>query len=65
MRLKNLSDVHLILLGAVENDFELVIQKKLRNCEWPLKPLGGKNQHLLGKLTFENLPKCASVGCTR
>ena len=31
-------------------------KRKLRNCEWPLKLLGGKNQHLLGKLIFENLP---------
>ena len=43
MKLKNLLDVHLILLGAVENDFELVTQKKLRNCERPLKLLGEKN----------------------
>ena len=28
MKLKNLSDVHSILLGAVENDFQLVIQKE-------------------------------------
>ena len=27
-KLKNLSDVHSILLGAVENDFQLVIQKE-------------------------------------
>ena len=27
-KLKNLSDVHLMLLGAVENDFQLVIQKE-------------------------------------
>ena len=27
-KLKNLSDVHLILLGAVENEFQLVIQKE-------------------------------------
>ena len=27
-KLKNLSDVHSILLGAEENDFQLVIQKE-------------------------------------
>ena len=27
-KLRNLSDVHSILLGAVENDFQLVIQKE-------------------------------------
>ena len=27
-KLKNLPDVHLMLLGAVENDFQLVIQKE-------------------------------------
>ena len=27
-KLKNLSDVHSILLGSVENDFQLVIQKE-------------------------------------
>ena len=27
-KLKNLSDVHSILLGAVENDFQLVTQKE-------------------------------------
>ena len=27
-KLKNLSDVHSILLGAVENDFQLFIQKE-------------------------------------
>ena len=47
-KLKNLSDVHSILLGGVENNFQLVIQKesyetaKLRNCEWPLKLAGEK-----------------------
>ena len=30
-KLKNLSDVYSILLGAVENDFQLVIQKE--SCE--------------------------------
>ena len=30
-KLKNLSDVHSILLGVVENDFQLVIQKE--SCE--------------------------------
>ena len=28
MKLKNLSEVHSILLGAVENDFQLFIQKE-------------------------------------
>ena len=28
MKLKNLSDVHSILLGAVKNDFQLVIPKE-------------------------------------
>ena len=40
-------------------------KRKPRNCEWPLKLLGEKNQHLLGKLIFKNWPKCACVGCTR
>ena len=34
-------------------------KRKLRNCEWPLKLLEGKNQHLLGKFIFENWPKYA------
>ena len=29
-------------------------KRKLRNCEWPLKLLREKNQHLLGKLIFDN-----------
>ena len=63
-KLKNLSDVHLILLGAVENDFQLVIQKESYEItSGLLKLLGGENQHSLGKLIFENWPKCASVGC--
>ena len=31
-------------------------KRKLRKCEWSLKRLGEKNQHLLGKLIFENWP---------
>ena len=68
MKLKNLSNVHSILLGGVESDFQLVIQKE--SCETAKLPVTfkicrGKNQHLLGKLIFENWPNCASVGCTR
>ena len=40
-------------------------KRKLRNCEWHLKLLREKNRHLLGKLIFENWPKCASLGFTR
>ena len=29
MKVKNLSDIHSILVGAVENDFQLVIQKEI------------------------------------
>ena len=64
-KLKNLSDVHSILLGGVENDFQLVIQKKATKLRVTFKTCRGKNQHLLGKLIFENWPKHASVGCTR
>ena len=32
-KLKSLSDVHLIILGAVENDFQLVTQKESYEIE--------------------------------
>ena len=67
-KLKNLSDVHSILLGGVENNFQLVIQKEsyeTAKLRVTFKTCRGKNQHLLGKLIFKNWPKCASVGCTR
>ena len=35
-------------------------KRKIRNCDWLLKRLGEKNQHLLGKLIFEN---CFSKMC--
>ena len=63
-KLKNLLDEHSILLGGLENDFQLVIQKESYETA-SFKTCRGKNQHLLGKLIFENWPKWPSVGCTR
>ena len=54
-----------ILLRAVENDLQLVIQKKATKLQMTFKTFRGKNQNLLGKSIFENCPKYASVGCTR
>ena len=48
MKLKNPSDVHTILLGTVENDFQLVVQKKATKLRVTFKTFRGKNQHLLG-----------------
>ena len=62
-KLKNLSDVHSILLGVVENDFQLVTQNE--SYEIASEKILGKNQHLLGKLIFAKWPKCACVGCTQ
>ena len=56
-KLKNLSDVHSILLGAKENDVQLFVQKE------SYETFRRKN-HLFGKLIFENLPKCASFVST-
>ena len=66
MKLKNLPDVHSILLGAEENDFQLSIHKERRvKLRVTFETFRGKNQHLLGNLIFEKWPKCASAECTR
>ena len=64
-KFKNLSDVDSILLGAAESDFQLVTQKKATKLRMTFKTFMEKNHRLLGKLVFENWPKCASVGCSR
>ena len=43
-KLKNLSDVHSILLGAVENDFQLVIQKGSYEIASDLKTFYGEKK---------------------
>ena len=54
MKLKNLLDVHSILLGAEENDFQLSIHKERRvKLRVTFETFRGKNQHLLGNLIFE------------
>ena len=62
-KLKNLPDMHSILLGVAENDFQLVTQNE--SYKIASEKILGKNQHLLGKLIFAKWPKCASVGCTQ
>ena len=64
-KLKNLLDVHSILLGAVENFFNNLYKKKATKLRVTFKIIREENQHLLGKLIFENGSKCASVGYTR
>ena len=55
MKLKNLPDVHSILLGAEENDFQLSVHKERRvKLRVTFETFRGKNQHLLGKLISRN-----------
>ena len=51
-KFKNLSDVHSILLGAAENDFQLVIQKKATKLRVTFKTFRGRKSALIGKVDF-------------
>ena len=51
-KLKILSDVHSILLGAVENNFQLVIQKNATKVRVTFKTFRRKKSAFIGKLDF-------------
>ena len=58
MKLKNLPDVHSILLGAEENDFQLSIHKERRvKLRVTFETFRGIKSALTGKLDFREMTK--------
>ena len=56
-KLKNLSEVHSMLLGVVGNDFQLDIQKESYGIESEFKTFREKISVLIGKNDFRELAK--------